>query len=222
MALALSIEAAELNELFLWKKDDESESVDREKLKDELAGVFAYAIMLAGKHDLGRGGYCTSQDGEKPPQVPRRKSKGLFGKICRPMIVYKNSKQGFLQGVDTGGIGEIIREEVQLKLGKRVGQSEFRSWVNSLEYMESVLHPAGVPEDAGVAIEYSIPRTSKRIDFLVSGRDEEGEDNIVLIELKQWSEAEITSEDAIVEPALVEGCIRPFIHPIKYGVTQPC
>ena len=86
--------------------------------------------------------------------------------------------------------------------------------------MESVLHPADVPEDAGVAIEYSIPRTSKRIDFLVSGRDEEGEDNIVLIELKQWSEAEITSEDAIV--TLVEGCIRPFIHPIKYGVTQPC
>ena len=52
LALALSIEAAELNELFLWKKDDESESVDREKLKDELADVFAYAIMLAGKHDL--------------------------------------------------------------------------------------------------------------------------------------------------------------------------
>ena len=44
--LALSIEVAELNELFLWKKDHESESVDREKLKEELADVFAYAIML--------------------------------------------------------------------------------------------------------------------------------------------------------------------------------
>ncbi len=128
------------------------------------------------------------------------------------MIVYKNSKQGFLQDVDTGGIGEIIREEVQLKLGKRVGQSEFRSWGNSLEYMESVLHPADVPEDAGVAIEYSIPRTSKRIDFLVSGRDEEGEDNIVLIELKQWSEAEMTSEDAIVRTSLGGG-LHSSVHP---------
>ena len=50
LALALSIEAAELNELFLWKKDSESEQVDQEKLKDELADVFAYAIMLAGRH----------------------------------------------------------------------------------------------------------------------------------------------------------------------------
>ena len=52
LALALSIEVAELNELFLWKKDHESESVDRKKLKEELADVFAYAIMLAGKHDF--------------------------------------------------------------------------------------------------------------------------------------------------------------------------
>ena len=49
LALALSIEAAELNELFLWKKDSESEQVDQEKIKDELADVFAYAIMLAGR-----------------------------------------------------------------------------------------------------------------------------------------------------------------------------
>ena len=47
LALALSIEVAELNELFLWKKDQESEAVDREKLKEELADVFAYAILLA-------------------------------------------------------------------------------------------------------------------------------------------------------------------------------
>ena len=52
LALALSIEVAELNELFLWKKDHESEEVDREKLKEELADVFTYAILLAAKHNL--------------------------------------------------------------------------------------------------------------------------------------------------------------------------
>ena len=36
LALALSIEAAELNELFLWKKDDEAERVDQDKLREEL------------------------------------------------------------------------------------------------------------------------------------------------------------------------------------------
>ena len=52
LALALSIEAAELNELFLWKKDDDAEKVDKQRLREELADVFAYAIMLAGRHGL--------------------------------------------------------------------------------------------------------------------------------------------------------------------------
>jgi len=49
LALALSIEASELNELFLWKK---AEAVNGEKLKEELADVFIYAFLLAKKHDL--------------------------------------------------------------------------------------------------------------------------------------------------------------------------
>ena len=52
LALALSIEAAELNELFLWKTKEEAEKVDREKLKEELADIFAYAMLLAEKHKL--------------------------------------------------------------------------------------------------------------------------------------------------------------------------
>jgi NTP pyrophosphatase (non-canonical NTP hydrolase) len=50
LALAISIEAAELNELFLWKTTEESELVDRNKLKEELADVFAFSLLLAGKH----------------------------------------------------------------------------------------------------------------------------------------------------------------------------
>lgn len=49
LALALSIEAAELNELFLWKEANE---VDEEKLRDELADVLAFAFLLAHKHGL--------------------------------------------------------------------------------------------------------------------------------------------------------------------------
>lgn len=52
LALALMLEAAELNEIFLWKKDSESEKVNRDKLKEELADVLTYAFMLAEKHDL--------------------------------------------------------------------------------------------------------------------------------------------------------------------------
>lgn len=49
LALAISIESAELNELFLWKK---AEDVNVDKLKEELADIFAYAFLLAEKHDL--------------------------------------------------------------------------------------------------------------------------------------------------------------------------
>lgn len=49
LALAISIEAAELNELFLWKSN---ENVDKEKLKEELADVFSFAFLLAEKHNL--------------------------------------------------------------------------------------------------------------------------------------------------------------------------
>ncbi|MDP7196699.1 MAG: nucleotide pyrophosphohydrolase [SAR202 cluster bacterium] len=49
LSLALSIEVAELNELFLWKN---SEEVDVEKLSEELADIFIYALMISEKHNL--------------------------------------------------------------------------------------------------------------------------------------------------------------------------
>ena len=50
LATAISIEAAELNELFLWKDVKESEGVDKEKIKEELADILAYSFLLANKH----------------------------------------------------------------------------------------------------------------------------------------------------------------------------
>jgi NTP pyrophosphatase (non-canonical NTP hydrolase) len=52
LAIAISIEAAELNEIFLWKDVKDSEECDKEKIKEELADVFAYAFLLAEKHNL--------------------------------------------------------------------------------------------------------------------------------------------------------------------------
>ena len=49
LALALSIEAAELNEIFLWKQPEEA---DQDKIKEELADVLAYALLLANTYDL--------------------------------------------------------------------------------------------------------------------------------------------------------------------------
>lgn len=49
LALALSIEAAELNEAFLWK---DASQVNVDKVKEELADIFNYAILIADKYNL--------------------------------------------------------------------------------------------------------------------------------------------------------------------------
>jgi len=80
LALALSIEAAELNELFLWKKEDEAEQVDRPKLREELADVFAYAIMLAGRHGLEVSDIVKEKIAKNAAKYPVEKSKGSAAK----------------------------------------------------------------------------------------------------------------------------------------------
>ena len=76
LALALSIEAAELNELFLWKKESESEEIDRQRLREELADVFAYAIMLAGRHGLDVSNIVKEKIEKNAKKYPVEQSKG--------------------------------------------------------------------------------------------------------------------------------------------------
>ena len=77
LALALSIEAAELNEVFLWKK---SEEANVEKIKEELADVFAYAILLAEKYDLDINEIVKAKVKKNGEKYPVNKSKGTSKK----------------------------------------------------------------------------------------------------------------------------------------------
>ena len=114
------------------------------------------------------------------------------------MILYKSTKGGFHDDVLTNNIGGIVYQQYRSVTGHSVGESEVQSWQNSLLYMNNVLADKAIPDDAGVCIEFHIPRSSKRIDFLLSGRDEHGNENVVIVELKQWSHAELTDMDGIV------------------------
>ncbi|MBP5995239.1 MAG: nucleotide pyrophosphohydrolase [Crocinitomicaceae bacterium] len=76
LALALSIEVAELNELFLWKDDKESEEVDIQRIKEELADVFAYALLLAEKHQLNVSEIVLDKIQRNAEKYPVEKSKG--------------------------------------------------------------------------------------------------------------------------------------------------
>ncbi|WGT30861.1 DUF2075 domain-containing protein [Pseudomonas marginalis] len=128
------------------------------------------------------------------------------------MIVYAATKQQFLKDSDNDDIEEVILRHFKEATGKKVGASEIRSWQGSLTYMAKVLRDDGLPNSAGLAIELHIPQSSKRIDFLLTGRDENQAKNAVLIELKQWSKASATTKDAIVKTALGGGLVET-IHP---------
>jgi DUF2075 family protein len=128
------------------------------------------------------------------------------------VIVYAATKQQFLKDSDNDDIEEVILRHFKEATGKKVGASEIRSWQGSLTYMAKVLRDDGLPNSAGLAIELHIPQSSKRIDFLLTGRDENQAKNAVLIELKQWSKASATTKDAIVKTALGGGLVET-IHP---------
>ena len=76
LAVAIAIEAAELNELFLWKTVEESEKVNREKLREELADVLAYTLMLAGKHGFDIKEMVLEKIRKNNEKYPVDKSKG--------------------------------------------------------------------------------------------------------------------------------------------------
>ncbi len=73
LALALSIEAAELNQLFLWKSADE---VDSDKIKEELADIFNYAFLLAHKYGFDVEEIVMSKIKKNAEKYPVDKSKG--------------------------------------------------------------------------------------------------------------------------------------------------
>ena len=80
LALALSIEAAELNELFLWKNFPESENIPREKLKEELADVLSFAFLLAHKHGFNPFELVLDKVVKNNEKYPVEKAKGKSDK----------------------------------------------------------------------------------------------------------------------------------------------
>lgn len=129
------------------------------------------------------------------------------------MIVYSGLKSDFLSSVEQDSIAAEIEENIYSKMHRRSVQSEFRSWENSLEYMYKVLNDAAIPDDSGIAIEYNIPQTSKRVDFIISGYGEKKDPNVVIIELKQWDKVNVVDgQDALVE-TYTGGAVRKVVHP---------
>ena len=128
------------------------------------------------------------------------------------MIVYEATKGEFVDSVFSGSITDEIYDIYQQKIGKSP-KSQIMSWENSMQYMYRVLEDCEIPDDCGVAIEFTIPTTSKRIDFILTGLNQFQDDSVVIIELKQWSEAQkVEGKDGVVK-TILGGGLRETTHP---------
>ncbi len=128
------------------------------------------------------------------------------------MIVYQETKEKFLDDVLGGNIADNIATLLHLNAGKKVSHSEKESFRSTMVFMFPVLSDKEIPNDCGITIEYNIPQTSKRVDFIITGQDQENRDNAIFIELKQWSSAEMTEKDGVVKTHFQYG-IAEVSHP---------
>lgn len=129
------------------------------------------------------------------------------------MIIYEATKKTFIEEVIQDKIEENIDTRFYEKMGYHTSQSERKAWNNSMQYMMKVLIDNNIPENSGIAIEFKIPNTSKRVDFIITGKNEQLKNTGIIIELKQWTEANIVSgKDGIVQ-TFTGYALREVTHP---------
>lgn len=123
-------------------------------------------------------------------------------------IIYSKTKNEFINDVFNNTIVNFFVRET----GPIFGGNQMTAIRNSMNYMDRVVRDSGIPDNAGIAIEYKIPSSSRRIDFIITGKDANRNPIAVLIELKQWEKAELTEMDGVVK-TFVGGSIREVEHP---------
>lgn len=129
------------------------------------------------------------------------------------MLIYDGLKSDFMADTENDVLETKLYDTIKQKMNRSTGLSELNSWRNSLKEMYITLNDPAIPSDAGVAIEYNIPQTSKRVDFLISGYDDNNKGNVIIIELKQWEQLQaIEGHEAIVE-TYTGGANRRVVHP---------
>lgn len=131
------------------------------------------------------------------------------------MLIYENTVEGLLDDIDADQLVEEIDAAFEDQGVGGVSPNERRAWRNSFQYVYRALLRSDVPGDVGVAIEFKVPLTSNRVDLMLSGRDADGNENVVVMELKQWdgeTTERVEGNDGIVKTYLGGG-INKTTHP---------
>jgi hypothetical protein len=134
------------------------------------------------------------------------------------MLVYSGTKKSFSTDIRDGNIAKIIDEKLSSLGINQGGLSQFTSWQNSLPQMFFILDDMEISDEIEVSIEYQIPLTSRRVDFLIAGSDDQNKDHVMIIELKQWQKAKKISREFLVE-TFTGGSNRVVVHPSQQAYS---
>lgn len=102
------------------------------------------------------------------------------------MILYENTIEQFNDDVMQNCIADRTAERYRAHYNSDPGESQYRAWTNSLAILNNSFLYAGL-KDNHVIVEYELPYSSGRIDVLLFGASTAGQENVVMLELKQWS-----------------------------------
>lgn len=130
------------------------------------------------------------------------------------MIVYNDIKRQFVNDVKDNSIADKILDAIKMR-GLNAGhEKEYSSWQNSMQFMRNIVDDSEIDDEVRICIEYNIPLTSKRVDFIIAGADNAGNENIVIVELKQWQKADVVADD-------MHYCVKTFVANTDRIVCHP-
>ena len=135
------------------------------------------------------------------------------------MRLYSGMSADFVRDTTHNQIADKLASAFFAYFRYKPSPNEVGSWRNSLRAMALIVQDAKL-NDHGVMLEYQLPSTSKRLDFLICGQDKSAKDQAIIVELKQWERCERSAIDKTVM-SRVGGGIRPVLHPsIQVGQYQ--
>jgi hypothetical protein len=125
--------------------------------------------------------------------------------------LYSGTTKQFVEDSYRNQIAEKLKLSFFEQFRFNPSDSEVRSWQNSLRAISQTLEHTGL-SDNGIILEYQLPLTSKRLDVLLTGKDDNNNENAIIIELKQWDKcANTTSPNEVI--TFIGGGMREVLHP---------
>ena len=109
-------------------------------------------------------------------------------------VLYQEKQTQFISDVERNFVSQKMRHTAELA-GIHSAENEIASWENNAPHIARLLTQCGA-KDSYVTFEFLVPFSRKRIDCMIYGTGEDGSENVIHIELKQWSNKTVGIADS--------------------------